>query len=178
MFELTPYERRHQRALFNPFRDMENFEKNFWGDMAATDFKTDIKDNGKEYVLEAELPGFKKEDIHVDIEDGYMTISAERSNETEKKDDKGNFVRRERSYGSFSRSFDVSSVKTEDITGEYKDGVLTLTMPKKEENVPTSRRIEIPGGNTLRGFVFLYVLFIRVTSSRVFSYNLQCSRAR
>ena len=121
MFELTPYERRHQRALFNPFRDMENFEKNFWGDMAATDFKTDIKDNGKEYVLEAELPGFKKEDIHVDIEDGYMTISAERSNETEKKDDKGNFVRRERSYGSFSRSFDVSSVKTEDITGEYKD---------------------------------------------------------
>ena len=94
MFELTPYERRHQRALFNPFRDMENFEKNFWGDMAATDFKTDIKDNGKEYVLEAELPGFKKEDIHVDIEDGYMTISAERSNETEKKDDKGNFVRR------------------------------------------------------------------------------------
>ena len=133
MFELTPYERRHQRALFNPFRDMENFEKNFWGDMAATDFKTDIKDNGKEYVLEAELPGFKKEDIHVDIEDGYMTISAERSNETEKKDDKGNFVRRERSYGSFSRSFDVSSVKTEDITGEYKEmceddfrGILTL----------------------------------------------------
>ena len=122
MFELTPYERRHQRALFNPFRDM---------------------DNGKEYVLQAELPGFKKEDIHVDIEDGYMTISAERSNETEKKDDKGNFVRRERSYGSFSRSFDISSVKTEDITGEYKDGVLTLTMPKKEENVPTSRRIEI-----------------------------------
>ena len=41
MFELTPYERRHQRALFNPFRDMENFEKNFWGDMAATDFKTE-----------------------------------------------------------------------------------------------------------------------------------------
>ena len=143
MFELTPYERRHQRALFNPFRDMENFEKNFWGDMVATDFKTDIKDNGKEYVLEAELPGFKKENIHVDIEDGYMTISAERSNETEKKDDKGNFVRRERSYGSFSRSFDVSSVKTEDVTGEYKDGVLTLTMPKKEENVPISRRIEI-----------------------------------
>ena len=127
MFELTPYERRHQRALFNPFRDMDNFEKSFWGDMAAADFKTDIKDTGKEYVLEADLPGFKKEDIHVDIEDGYLTISAERNSESEKKDDKGNFVRRERSYGSFSRSFDVSSVKTDDITGEYKDGVLTLT---------------------------------------------------
>ena len=103
MFELTPYERRHQRALFNPFRDMENFEKNFWGDMAATDFKTDIKDNGKEYVLEAELPGFKKEDVQAELKDGYHGL----------------------------------------ITGEYKDGVLTLTMPKKEENVPTSRRIEI-----------------------------------
>ena len=128
MFELTPYERRHQRALFNPFRDMENFEKNFWGDMAATDFKTDIKDNGKEYVLEAELPGFKKEDIHVDIEDGYMTISAERSSETEKKDDKGNFVRRERSYGSFSRSFDVSSVKIE----ENRDRLIKCQRPRRE----------------------------------------------
>lgn len=60
MFELTPYERRHQRALFNPFRDMENFEKNFWGDMAATDFKTDIKDNGKEYVLEQSCPDSRR----------------------------------------------------------------------------------------------------------------------
>ena len=105
--------------------------------------KTDIKETDDNYELIVDLPGFKKEDIHVDIEDGYLTISAERNSESEKKDDKGNFVRRERSYGSFSRSFDVSSVKTDDITGEYKDGVLTLTMPKKEENVPTSRRIDI-----------------------------------
>ena len=110
---------------------------------SSTLMRTDIKEHDDGFEMTIDLPGFKKEDIHVDIEDGYMTISAERSNETEKKDDKGNFVRRERSYGSFSRSFDVSSVKTEDITGEYKDGVLTLTMPKKEENVPTSRRIEI-----------------------------------
>ena len=132
MFELTPYERRHQRALFNPFRDMENFEKNFWGDMAATDFKTDIKDNGKEYVLEAELPGFKKEDIHVDIEDGYMTISAERSNETEKKDDKGNYIHRERYSGSCSRRFYVGDISEADIKASFKDGTLHLEIPKEE----------------------------------------------
>ena len=139
---LVPYSRKNH-SVYNPFQDFDDLEKAFFSDRSLGELKTDIKDLGESYALEADLPGFKKEDIHVDIEDGYMTISAERSNETEKKDDKGNFVRRERSYGSFSRSFDVSSVKTEDITGEYKDGVLTLTMPKKEENVPTSRRIEI-----------------------------------
>ena len=139
---LVPYSRKNH-SVYNPFQDFDDLEKAFFSDRSLGELKTDIKDLGESYALEADLPGFKKEDIHVDIEDGYMTISAERSNETEKKDDKGNFVRRERSYGSFSRSFDVSSVKTEDITGEYKDGVLTLTMPKKEENMPTSRRIEI-----------------------------------
>ena len=141
---LVPYARKnHTVSNFNPFHDFDELERAFFSDNALSEFKTDIQEDGDNFVLEADLPGFKKEDIHVDIEDGYLTISAERNSESEKKDDKGNFVRRERSYGSFSRSFDVSSVKTDDITGEYKDGVLTLTMPKKEENVPTSRRIDI-----------------------------------
>ena len=143
MFELTPYERRHQRALFNPFRDMDNFEKSFWGDMAAADFKTDIKDNGKEYVLEADLPGFKKEDINIDIDKDCLTISAERK--SEEKEDKGDngFVRRERYYGSFSRSFNIKGIDTDGITAEYNDGVLTLTMPEKTPEVPAARRLEI-----------------------------------
>ena len=149
MFELTPYERRHQRALFNPFRDMENFEKNFWGDMAATDFKTDIKDNGKEYVLEAELPGFKKEDIHVDIEDGYMTISAEKKSENDEKDDKsGKYLRRERYYGSCSRSFYVGEeVTEEDIKAKFEDGILKISVPKKEPQpaVEQTKTIAIEG---------------------------------
>ena len=141
---LVPYARKnHNVSNFNPFHDFDELERAFFSDNALGEFKADIQEDGDNFVLEADLPGFKKEDIHVDIEDGYLTISAERNSESEKKDDKGNFVRRERSYGSFSRSFDVSSVKTDDITGEYKDGVLTLTMPKKEENVPTSRRIDI-----------------------------------
>ena len=143
MFELTPYERRHQRALFNPFRDMENFEKNFWGDMAATDFKTDIKDNGKEYVLEAELPGFKKEDIHVAVKDNTLSITAERHSEFEQKEKKNSYLRCERSFGSYSRSFDVSGIDCANIKAAYKDGVLTLTLPKQKKEEPTGRRLEI-----------------------------------
>ena len=144
MFELTPYERRHQRALYNPFRDMENFEKNFWGDMAATDFKTDIKDNGKEYVLEAELPGFKKEDIHVDIEDGYMTISAAKGLDKDEKDKKGKYIRQERYAGAMSRSFYVGDVESKDVSAKYEDGILKLSVPKQaKKELPKRSTIAI-----------------------------------
>ncbi len=144
MFELTPFERRRRHMEpFNPFRELEEMEKSFFRDNSIAEFKTDIKDTGTAYLLEADLPGFRKEDIHVDIDDGYLTISAERHSEAEEKDHKGNFVRCERSYGSFSRSFDVSNVKTEEITASYQDGVLKLNMPKKEASAPTSRRLNI-----------------------------------
>ena len=72
-----------------------------------------------------------------------LSISAQRNASREEKDDKGNYIRCERSYGSFSRSFDISSVQAEGITAAYDNGVLTLTMPKKDQTVPTSRRLEI-----------------------------------
>ena len=143
MFELTPYERRHQRALFNPFRDMDNFEKSFWGDMATADFKTEIKDNGKEYVLEADLPGFKKEDIHVDVADDRLTVTAERHSNFEDKDKKNKYVRCERSYGTYARSFDISGIDAKAIKAAYSDGVLRVTLPKQKEVPASSRRLEI-----------------------------------
>ena len=94
-------------------------------------------------LLEADLPGFKKEDISVDIEGETLTIRAERTEEKEEKDGKGNFVKRERSYGSFSRSFDMTGIRTEDVSAAYENGVLKLTLPKKQETLPTSRRLEI-----------------------------------
>ena len=72
-----------------------------------------------------------------------MTVSAQRHSDYEEKDKKGKYIRSERSYGTYSRSFDVSGVDTEGIKGGYKDGVLTLTLPKQTEEVPASRRIEI-----------------------------------
>lgn len=144
MFEMTPFDRRRRHAaVYNPFREFENLERSFFGDHAFSEFRTDIEDKGDSYVLEAELPGFEKDEIHVDIDDNYLTISAERRSECEEKDKKGNYIRCERSYGSLSRSFDVSNVKTEEIHAAYKNGVLRLTMPKKEETPPSSRRLEI-----------------------------------
>ena len=149
MFELTPYERRHQRALFNPFRDMDNFEKSFWGDMAVADFKTDIKDNGKEYVLEADLPGFKKDEIKVSLEDGYLTIEAAKGlDEDEQEKKTGKYIRKERYAGACQRSFYVGDNLTqEDIKGEFKHGILTLNVPKKEAKpaVETNKYIAIEG---------------------------------
>lgn len=142
MFDMMPFERRNHLA-YNPFRELENCEKSFFGDMSSG-FNTDIKDKGDHYELEADLPGMKKEEIAVDIDGDYLTISAQRNTETEEKDDKNSYVRRERSYGSFSRSFNISNIKSEEISGCYENGVLKLTLPKKNPTtVPTSRRLDI-----------------------------------
>ena len=143
MFELMPFEHRNNRRLaaYDPFREMENFERSFFGGMP--EFRTDIKDEGDHYLVEADLPGFKKEDIKVDLDGDVLTVAAERNKENEEKDNKGNYLRRERVYGSVSRSFDVSSIKTEEIKVGYKDGVLSLTLPKKTSSVPVTRRLEI-----------------------------------
>ena len=144
MFELIPFDRSNRSIFsYNPFRDIEDLERAFWSGGRSGGFKTDIKDTNNAYILEADLPGFRKEDISVDIENDYLTIKAERSSENEDKNENGNYIRRERNYGVYSRSFDVSSVKVDEISAEYKDGVLTLNMPKKESVIPASRRLEI-----------------------------------
>ncbi len=144
MFEMTPFERRHHgMSSMNPFRELEEMERDFFRSPGLAEFKTDIHDSGDAYVLEADLPGFKKDDIHLDIEDHYLKISAERHTRSEEKDDKGCLLRSERSYGSFSRRFDISGVKEDAIKAAYKDGVLTLTMPKKEPAQPSARRLDI-----------------------------------
>ncbi len=143
MFELVPYGRKRNLTWYNPFEDLDDMQRRLFGETAITDFKTDIRDNGENYLLEADLPGFKKEDIAVEIEGDTLTIRAERSEEKEEKDGKGNFVKRERSYGSFSRSFDMTGIRTEDVSAAYEDGVLKLTLPKKQETLPTSRKLDI-----------------------------------
>lgn len=144
MFELMPFTRRDRMDLYRPFRDLEDMERRFFGGNELGGFKTDIKDTGDAYVLEADLPGVKKEDIHIDIDGDYLSINAQRGASKDEKDDKGNYIRCERSYGSFSRSFDISSIRADGISAAYDNGVLTLTLPKKEQTpVQTSRRLEI-----------------------------------
>ena len=149
MFEMRPYAKRNN-SLYNPFRDMDEFEKKFFSSPFGffdtnmlDEFKTDIKDEGDRYELEADLPGFDKKDIHLDVNGDTLTIHAERKAEQEEKDDKNNYVRCERSFGSYSRSFDVSGIDCANIKAAYKDGVLTLTLPKQKKEEPTGRRLEI-----------------------------------
>lgn len=145
MFELIPFDRRnHSVSAFDPFRAFDDMERSFFRDApSVASFRTDVTDTGDAYKLEAELPGFKKEDIKIDVENDCLTISAERKVDEDKKDEKNNFVKRERYYGSYSRSFDVSGINIDGIEASYTDGVLTLTMPKKAAEVPASRRLEI-----------------------------------
>ena len=143
MFELSPFDRSLRRmANFDPFHEMEEMERSLWGGAhTISAFRTDVIDNGEAYELHAELPGFSKDDIKIDVENDVLTISAERKMDNE--DKKPNFVKRERFYGSFSRSFDVSGINVDGIEAAYTDGVLKLTMPKKVEQTPAKRSLEI-----------------------------------
>ncbi len=140
MYGLTPFGRTGF-DLWNAFND---FDKNFFGDsMPTNSCRTDIRDDGEKYVMESELPGFEKEDIRLDINGSQLTIAAEHSTNNDEKDDKGNYIRRERTFGSYRRSFDISDVNTEAISAEYKNGILTLELPKKKPEEPVSKRLEI-----------------------------------
>ena len=151
MFELKPYTRRNTPAYRNPFRELEDLERDFFGmnpyryfgDTGLGEFKTDLKDTGDAYVLEADLPGFEKKDINIEMNGDLLTISAERHSEHEEEDKKKNYIRCERSYGSYTRDFDISGVEADGITAKYENGVLTLNMPKKSKNVPEAKRLEI-----------------------------------
>lgn len=149
MFEMRPYAKKNN-SLYNPFRDMDEFEKRFFSSPfgffengTLDEFKTDVKDEGDHYELEADLPGFDKKDIHLDINADTLTVSAERHSEHEEKDKKGKYIRCERSYGTYSRDFDVSGINTEGIKAKYENGVLKLTMPKKANALPETKRLEI-----------------------------------
>ena len=105
--------------------------------------KVDISENDSQFVVTAEVPGVKKDDIHVHLEGGILTIEAETKNERKEEKD-GKVIRQERSYGKYSRSFGVGkNIQESDINASYADGVLTLTFPKAEATSPNRKKIEI-----------------------------------
>lgn len=141
---LVPYIRKNRDlSAWNPFSDFDALERRFFSDNTLGEFKTDIRDDGKEYVLEADLPGFAKEDIHVDLDESNLVITAERHSAYEQKDRQGNYIRCERSYGSFSRSFDTAGIDTANIKAAYDNGILTLRLPKLTQEQSKSRRLLI-----------------------------------
>ena len=116
-----------------PFYD-DKAEKKLYGHHAANLMKTDIQEHDDGYTLEMDLPGFKKDEIQIELNNGYMTISAAKGLDEDEKDKKsGKYIRRERYTGSCQRSFYVGEdVTEEDIKAEFKHGILKLFVPKKE----------------------------------------------
>lgn len=140
MFGMLPFERTND----NFFDTFDNFQRKFLGENAAFPaFRTDIRDAGDQFILESELPGFQKEDIKLDLKDGILTIYAEHTQNSEEKNDKEQYLRRERRYGSFSRSFDVTGIDENGITATYQNGILELSLPKAKPIVPEAKHITI-----------------------------------
>ena len=140
MFEVIPFD--YRSRTFDPFRQMEEMQRAMFG-QKPSGFRADVISKENEFLIEAELPGFKKEDISLDIEDDVLTIKAVHQNEESEEDEKKNYIRRERFYGSYTRCFDVSNIDVESIKAEYNDGILSLTLPKKVPEKPKARHLEI-----------------------------------
>ena len=105
-------------------------------------FKTDIREEDDKFIMEAELPGFEKGEIQLDVNGDTLTLSAVHQQEQVDKS-KEHYICRERSYGSYQRRFDISGIDADQIEAEYKNGILYMILPKKQPKVPANRRLEI-----------------------------------
>ncbi|MAT50093.1 MAG: heat-shock protein Hsp20 [Porticoccaceae bacterium] len=133
------------------FFDVDKFFDDFWspatqrGSNVGAFFtpRVDIKEHDGHYEISAELPGVKKEDLHITLEEGILTIEAE-SRQESKEEKEGRVIRQERRYGKFTRSFNLGgNVSEEDISANFDNGILTITAPKVPEVTPQQRRIEV-----------------------------------
>lgn len=145
-----------RESLFDDFMEgfafpvlsaLSNADKTLYGNHAKNMMKTDVKETDTGYEVDIDLPGFKKDEIKMQLNNGYLTVSAAKSLDKDEKDKEGNYVRRERYAGSMSRSFYVGEhVKEDDIHPKYESGILTFSLPKEEkkaiENKPHYISIE------------------------------------
>ena len=100
--------------------------------------KTDVRETEGSYELDVDLPGFKKDEVNVELKNGYLTIQASKGLDKDESDKKGKYIRQERYAGACSRSFYVGDVKAEDVKAKYESGVLTVLIPKEEPKKLTS----------------------------------------
>ena len=136
--------------LFDEFfgdwdRQMRHMDRKLYGRNAAREMKTDVHEHEDHYEMDIDLPGFKKEDVTIDLENGYLTVGAAKGVDKDENDKEGKLIRQERYSGAMQRSFYVGeNVTEEDIKAKMEHGVLTLTIPKKETpKLPEKKTIVI-----------------------------------
>ena len=129
------------------WREFPEVDKALYGKHANNVMKTDVKETDTGYEVDIDLPGFKKDEINAQLDNGYLTISAAKGLDKDEKDKKGKYIRKERYAGAMSRSFYVGEgVTQEDIKAKYEDGILRLSVPKKEAKaVENKKYIAIEG---------------------------------
>ena len=136
--------------LFDDFMDdfaFPDIDKKLYGKPAPHIMKTDVKEKDNTYEVDIDLPGFKKDEIQIQLENGYVTVSAAKGLDKDEKDKEGKYIRRERYAGNVSRSFYVGdNVQREDIHPKFENGILSFTVPKKQKTVKdNSHYIAIEG---------------------------------
>ncbi|MFO7814180.1 MAG: Hsp20/alpha crystallin family protein [Halanaerobiales bacterium] len=144
MFDLIPGRRKEKRMpekTEDPFDALWNSFFDNVMDRSEIGFRTDVMEKDDKYIINAELPGMEKEDINIEMDDNYLTISA--NNEHYEEEEEGGYIRRERRRGSYCRSFYVENINEDGIEAEYDNGILEITLPKKEETVSKKKTIDI-----------------------------------
>ena len=135
--------------MYSPFEDsFFGMKKNpLYGKHAKNLMKTDVRETEDGYEVDMDLPGFKKDEVTVELKDGYLTVSTNKSLDKDSKDNKGKYLRQERYAGSMSRSFYVGDdVSEKDVHAKFEDGILKLTLPKKDsKDVAQKNLIAIEG---------------------------------
>lgn len=123
-----------KRESYDPFDMMDDFfDHPFRSFGGNTLMRTDVTETDQAYELAIDLPGYKKENIHISLKDGTLTVSADQDHDHEEKNSAGHVIRQERYSGSCSRSFYVGDIQPEDIHAKYEDGILKLTLPKADQ---------------------------------------------
>lgn len=130
-----------------PFNDFWGSKNPLYGKHAKNMMKTDVRETENSYEVDIDLPGFKKDEITAQLENGCLTVSAAKGLDKDKKDEKGNYIRQERYAGAMSRSFYVGDGVTQDeVKAKYEDGILKLSIPKKAQpTVEQKNKIAIEG---------------------------------
>lgn len=141
MSKLVPFGSFGRLGRPRQFGEMGEWMDNFFRSSDMASFPVDVQEEDNKYVVTAELPGLHREMIDVSVDNGILTIRT--NQEEEKRVEKENYILNERRSGMASRSFTLENVKEEDVSAEYKDGVLTIVLPKTSEQKPKGRRIEI-----------------------------------